>query len=300
MLLPMDQVEPERWVIAGCGYVGARLARALRPQCEVFALSRTASAPLVQAGVKVLQADFDSGTLPRDALVALDSSALCYLAPPPESGTTDTRMIRFLEGLHETRPRVFVYMSTTGVYGNTGGDVVDEDSPVAPLQDRSRRRVSAEERVREWCEARGLRWVILRVPGIYGPERLPLERLRRAEPALRHEDAGPGNRIHVDDLVRVCIAVVRSDTRGILNVGDGNHASTTEYLELVARCAGLPAPRMVSLAQARLEISPGMLAFLVESRRIDNRRMLAVPGLRLRYPVLEDGVRASLEEMRGA
>ena len=300
MLMRMTDAGPSRWVIAGCGYLGARLARALRPGCEVVALARSPSPSLAAAGVRVVQADFDAATLPREALEAIDSAALCYLAPPAESGVVDTRMTRFLAALDRRQPRVFVYMSTTGVYGDTGGQLVDEDAPVAPQQDRSRRRVSAEQQVREWCASRGIRWSILRVPGIYGPGRLPLDRLQRDEPTLRPEEAGPGNRIHVDDLVRVCVAVVRSDTCGVLNVGDGNHASTTEYLQAVARCAGLPQPRLVSRAQAQREISPGMLAFLLESRRIDNRRMLAVPGLELRYGALEDGIRASLEEMRGA
>jgi nucleoside-diphosphate-sugar epimerase len=288
------------WVIAGCGYVGARLALQLRPRHEVYALARSASPSLAAAGVHVVRADFDAAVLPRDALEAIDSSALCYLAPPPETGATDTRMARFLAALSGARPRVFLYVSTTGVYGDTAGGIVDEESPVAPSQDRSRRRVSAEQQVRGWCEALGIRWVILRAPGIYGPSRLPLERLQRGEPALRPEEAGPGNRIHVDDLVAVCIAAVESDARGVFNVGDGNHASTTEYLQAVARCAGLPLPRLVSREEARREISAGMLAFLGESRRIDNRRMLAIPGVRLRYPAFEDGIRASLEEMRGA
>ncbi len=189
-------------------------------------------------------------------------------------------------------------MSTTGVYGDAAGGSVDESSPVAPGNDRSRRRVAAEQAVRAWCDARGVRWVVLRVPGIYGPDRLPLERLQRGEPALRPEDSGPANRIHVDDLVAACVAAIEHPVGGVFNVGDGDHASTTVFLQVTAGLAGLPPPTLVSLAEARGRISPGMLAYLVESRRVDTSRMLNELGVVPRYPSVASGVAASLAEMR--
>jgi nucleoside-diphosphate-sugar epimerase len=158
--------------------------------------------------------------------------------------------------------------------------------------------VAAEQAVRSWCDARGVRWVVLRVPGIYGPDRLPLERLRRGEPALRPEDSGPANRIHVDDLVSACVAAIERPVGGIFNVGDGDHASTTVFLQATAGLAGLPPPALVSLAEARGRISPGMLAYLVESRRVDTSRMLNELGVVPRYPTVASGVAASLAEMR--
>ena len=123
---------------------------------------------------------------------AADQAAVVYLAPPPDTGTTDPRLESLLAQIEGATPAVFVYISTTGVYGDAGGALVDEFTPVAPANDRSRRRVAAESTAQAWCAARGVRCVILRVPGIYGPNRLPLERLQRREPALREEDAGPG------------------------------------------------------------------------------------------------------------
>jgi len=139
-----------------------------------------------------------------------------------------------------------------------------------------------------------VRWVVLRVPGIYGPGRLPLERLRRGEPALRPEDAGPGNRIHVDDLVSACVAALERPVEGVFNVSDGNPATTTEFLQRTAALAGLPPPPLVALSDAPGRVSPGMLAFLRESRRIDNRRMVEQLGVRPRYARLDDGIAASL------
>jgi nucleoside-diphosphate-sugar epimerase len=290
-------------LIVGCGYTGQRLASRLRPAWRVTATARSAGAAarLEAAGIGAVPADLDApiAPLPRAALeAAADGAAIAYLAPPPDAGDTDPRLARFLEALGNARPSVFLYMSTTGVYGDTGGAVVTEASPVAPANDRSRRRVAAEDAATTWCAARGVRAVVLRVPGIYGPHRLPLERLRRAEPALRPEDAGPGNRIHVDDLVTACVAALERPVRGVFNVTDGNPASTTEYLERTADLAGLPRPPLVALADATGRISPGMLAFLVESRRVDSRRMREDLGVVPRYQRLEDGIAASLAAMR--
>jgi nucleoside-diphosphate-sugar epimerase len=287
-------------LVAGCGYVGRRLVDRVRTAWRVVALTRSPGnvAALQAAGIDSIRVDFDAGPLPPELRASADGAAIVYLAPPPESGSDDPRLERFLAALGDASPLVVLYMSTTGVYGDTAGATVDESTPVAPANERSRRRVAAEERTRTWCEARGVRWVVLRVPGIYGPHRLPLERLRRGEPVLRPEDAGPGNRIHVDDLVTACIAAIERPVHGIFNVGDGDHSSTTLYLQKTAELAGLPPPERVSLADARARISPGMLAYLVESRRVATRRMREELGVSPRYASLESGIAASLAEMR--
>lgn len=287
-------------LIAGCGYVGRRLARRLRPRWEAVALVRSAASAddLHAEGIEALCVDLDDPGLPATLAPAADVAAIAYLAPPPESGSTDPRLARFLAALGESRPAVLLYMSTTGVYGDAAGARVTEDTAIAPANDRSRRRVDAEATAARWCASRGTRCVILRVPGIYGPGRLPIDRLRRGEPALRPEDAGPGNRIHVDDLVSACLAALERPVAGVFNVGDGDHSTTTVFLQRTAELAGLPPPPLVSLAEARTRISPGMLGFLVESRRIDNGRMREELGVHLAYPDLDAGIAASLAEMR--
>ena len=287
-------------LIAGCGYVGRRLARRLRTGWEIVAIVRSEkSAALLRAdGITVLQVDLDRDGHAGLLQSAADDATIAYLAPPPDSGDTDPRLAAFLVSLGDARPAVLLYMSTTGVYGDTGGAPVAEDTAVAPSNDRSRRRVVAEQLAKDWCASRGVRCVILRVPGIYGPDRLPLERLRRDEPAVRPDDAGPGNRIHVDDLVAACVAALERPVTGAFNVCDGDYSSTTVFLQRTAALAGLPPPRLVSMDEARGQISPGMLAYLVESRRVDNRRMLDQLGVRLAYPDLDAGIAASLGEMR--
>jgi nucleoside-diphosphate-sugar epimerase len=292
-------------LIVGCGYLGMRLARCAREQRRVAGLVRSAAsdADLQAAGIPALRVDLDAAVDPaaRARIAsAAQAAAVVYLAPPPDTGTADPRVQNFLDCLDDTRPpAVFVYISTTGVYGDAAGAVVDETTPVAPGTDRARRRVAAEQAVQSWCAARRVRCVILRVPGIYGPQRLPLERLQRREPALRPEDAGPGNRIHVDDLVAAILRCCdHAAATGIYNVTDGDHSSSTQFLQLTAAAAGLAPPPLVSKAEARERIPAGMLSFLLESRRVDNRRLRQELGLQLRYPTLTAGVHASLAEMQ--
>jgi nucleoside-diphosphate-sugar epimerase len=288
-------------LIAGCGYVGTRLARRLAAERDVVALVRSAAsaAALRNEGLETLHVDLDAAVPAPEALrSAAADAALFYLAPPAEYDLSDVRLARFLAALGPARPSVVLYMSTTGVYGDTGGALVTERAELAPTTDRARRRVAAERAIVDWCAARRVRYVILRVPGIYGPDRLPLERLRRGEPVLRPEDAGPGNRIHVDDLVTACISALACGASGAFNVTDGDHSTTTEYLLATAELAGLPPPRMVTRAEAQAQISPGMLSFLDETRRVDNTRMREVLRAPLKYPDLRSGIAASLEEMR--
>jgi nucleoside-diphosphate-sugar epimerase len=293
-------------LIVGCGYVGSRLARRESARRSLLALVRSDqnAAALQSAGVRTLRLDLDCAPDPalQHALAAAaDHSAVVYLAPPPDSGTTDPRLAAFLAQVEDATPAFFVYISTTGVYGDAGGAHVDELTPVAPSNDRSRRRVAAEAAAQAWCAERGVRCVILRVAGIYGPDRLPLERLQRREPALREEDAGPGNRIHVDDLVAAIVAAIdHPSAHGVFNVTDGDHSSTTTYLQLTAAAAGIEPPPLIGKAEAQEKIPAGMLSFLLESRRVDNRRMLAELGVRLQYPTLQSGVLASIAEMRHA
>ena len=283
-------------LIAGCGYTGARLARRLLRVGQVLALVRgpASAAALLGQGIPAVAVDFDADVSPPT--LPPDLGAVVYLAPPAAVGTEDLRLARFLQALGPARPEVFVYLSTTGVYGDTGGAAVDEASPAAPQEDRSKQRRDAECQVAAWCGARGVRSVILRVPAIYGPHRLPLDRLQRGEPVLREADSGPGNRIHVDDLVSACAVALGRPVSGVFNLTDGVPESMAEFTSRVAALADLPAPRRVSWAEAQTLLSPGLLAFLRESRLVTSRRMLEL-GWTPTYGNPDDGIRASLGEM---
>ncbi|HMN44265.1 MAG TPA: NAD-dependent epimerase/dehydratase family protein [Povalibacter sp.] len=285
-------------LIVGCGYVGERLARRLADTYDITAVVRTPArvAELTARGIKTFALDLDRVRLGAWIPEKLEQAAIFYLAPPPAAGESDLRLDRFLQ-LATVPPRAFVYLSTTGVYGDTDGAPVDEGSPVQPMTDRARRRVSAEEMTRVWCTERRVRRVVLRVPGIYGPGRLPLERLRKREATLHPDEAGISNRIHVTDLVEACVAAaLNPEARGIYNVTDGNSCSSTAFLDRVAALTGLPPAPRVSMDEAQLTFSPERLSFLHESRRVSNERMLKHLGVKLRFTDLDAGIRDSLEK----
>lgn len=285
-------------LIVGCGYVGRRLASQLAERYDVLGTVRRAAslAALQPRGFRGMVLDLDRLRGPVALPERLDHLATFYLAPPPPAGESDFRLDRFFQ-LPTVPPRTFVYMSTTGVYGHTAGEFVDESTPVQPQSERARRRVSAEEMSRVWCNERHVRRVVLRVPGIYGPGRLPLDRLRAREPMVCREDASLSNRIHVDDLVQACVAALEnSEARGVYNITDGHASSATEFAFQVAHLAGLPPPPEISMEEAQLTFSPQRLSFLNESRVVGNERMRKHLGVQLRYADVHEGIRASLAE----
>ena len=285
-------------LIAGCGYVGRRLAHSLASRYDVTALVRTQSsaAELSGSGIRTVVLDLDrirsSAALPE----RLNQEAIIYLIPPPSFGESDLRLDRFLQ-LASVPPKTFVYVSTTGVYGDSEGALVDESTPVNPRTDRARRRVTAEEMTRVWCTERRVRRVVLRAPGIYGPGRLPIERMRKREAIVREDEAGISNRIHVEDLVAACIAAVTNpEARGVYNITDGNSISSSTFLRKLAQIADLPDPPQVSMVEAQLTFTPERLSFLNESRRVSNERMLKHLGVTLKYPDYVEGIKASLKD----
>ncbi len=285
-------------LVIGCGYVGTRLARQYLAQGEsVIGVTRTAAglARLQTSGVPGLCRDLASDPLDDRPLVDAD---LFHCAPPPASGTEDPHTRRLVGAFERSgHPRRVVYLSTTGVYGDCAGEWVDETWPARPVADRSLRRWDAEETLRRWSQTSGRDLVILRVAGIYGPGRLPLERIRTGTPMVRPEEAPYTNRIHVDDLVAVCRAAMARGVPGaVYNACDGHPSTMTEYFQDVATAAGLPSPPLISLAEAAAHLSGGMLSYLSESRRLRNDRLLQQLGVELRYPSLAAGLRAIFGE----
>lgn len=281
-------------LIAGAGYTGRRVAQRLAAAGEaVVCLTRSAAsaADLAAGSLSAAAVDLD-GTAALPELPA-GPLRILYLVPPAD-GDDDPRLRRFLAALPR-QPERIVLAGTSGVYGDCGGALVDEHRPPAPATERALRRVRQEKTLRDWAEPRGVAWVILRIAGIYGPGRLPLEAIRAGEPVIREADATPGNRIHVSDLVRVCIAAL-DPTRpaGIYNVADGNGMSSGAFYREIARAAGLAEPPAISRDEARRRMSPLRYSFLAESRRLDVRRLVETLGVEPAYTDPADGIRASL------
>jgi nucleoside-diphosphate-sugar epimerase len=285
-------------LIVGCGYVGTRLARQYLVQGRpVTGLVRTqeGAARLAEAGIPGVRRDLAADDL---ADLGFADAWVFHCAPPPSGGTCDPHTRRLVETFERAgHPRRVVYLSTTGVYGDCAGSWVDETYPAQPVAHRSRRRWDAEETLRGWSVASGRELVILRVAGIYGPGRLPLDRIRAGTPMVRPEEAPYTNRIHVDDLVTVCVAAMeRGISGGVYNACDGSPSTMTQYFQDVAAAAGLPGPPLISLAEAADRLSDGMLSYLGESRRLRNDRLRDELGVELRYPSLAEGLSAIFNE----
>jgi nucleoside-diphosphate-sugar epimerase len=189
-------------------------------------------------------------------------------------------------------PERLVYISTSGVYGDCGGAWVDEARPLAPLNLRAVRRVDAERSLLEWGRQCGVAVVVLRVPGIYAAERLPLAQLKRGAPVLRAEDDVYTNHIHADDLVAICLAALARGAAGrAYNASDDGEIKMGDYFDLVADRARLPRPPRVTRAAAEAgAIAEGLMSFMRESRRMCNTRIKAELGLHLRYRSVHEGV----------
>ncbi len=280
-------------LIVGCGDIGRRVARLYGAGGDaVVAVVRrpAAAADLAAEGIASLVADLDDpATL---AELPTGGALVFYLAPPPSPGVADPRINAFLDGPARARPPArVVYISTSAVYGDCGGQWVSEERTPAPTTDRGRRRLAAERALLDWQRTTGVPAVILRVPGIYGPGRLPERRLREGLPVLRPEDSPYTNRIHADDLAAVCAAAAERGRPGAAyNVSDGHPSTMTDYFNRIADLLALPRPPTVDMAEARRVLSPGMLSFLQDSRRLDNRRMREELGVTLRYPELDAGL----------
>jgi nucleoside-diphosphate-sugar epimerase len=295
MMLHVARSKRPTLLIVGCGDVGLRVVGLLRDRYRVFALtsSRERMPALRAAGAEPLLGDLDD----RESLRRLAGIAesVLHLAPPASSERVDRRTQHLLDVLcRSSRVRRIVYGSTTGVYGDCGGEFVDETRPVHPTTDRAVRRVDAERRLRR-VGARGTRRVtLLRIPGIYGLDRVggdPRERLRRGTPVLATEDDVYTNHIHADDLARACVAALRrGGPQRVVDVCDDTQMKMGDYFDLAADLAGLPRPRRVSREQRAEHFTPMALSFMSESRRIRNDRLRRELTLVLRYPTVREGL----------
>ena len=295
-------------LIVGCGDVGMRVLRLLRSRWRVLALTSSPDrlAVLRHAGAVPVLGNLDEpATLQRLAGLARLAQAVLHLAPPPGPGAGDPR------GLNDPRTRALlqallrggapvqrlVYASTTGVYGDCAGASFDETRPVAPGTDRARRRVAAEALVRAYGRITGATVSVLRIPGIYAADRPgghPRERLQRGTAVLAAGDDVYTNHIHADDLARACVAALqRGLPQRVVNACDDSDLKMGDYFDLAADLCGLPHPPRITREQARAQMSPMLLSFMSESRRIQNHRLKRELRLRLRYPTVVEGLRGT-------
>jgi nucleoside-diphosphate-sugar epimerase len=291
-------MEDNLWII-GCGDIGRRVINRYKRQYgkspkNMYALvsSDASKYRCEDLNVNAIALDLDH----KEKIEAsginskIKESKLFYFAPPSPTGKEDFRLKNFLSSL-SVPPKRIVLISTTGVYGDSKGQWIDEKSSIDPQAERAYRRLSAEQTLQDWVKTNACDTIILRVPGIYAKDRLPLARLKKGLPIVKQAEAGWTNRIHADDLAMVCQTAMESTiTNAIYNVTDGHPSTMTEYFNKVADYAMLPYPPQISMQQAEATLSAGMVSYLKESRRISNQKMRDELGVILRYPTLKEGL----------
>jgi nucleoside-diphosphate-sugar epimerase len=287
----------ERVLIVGCGDVGLRAARALPARVRVMALTSSPErVPALRArGIVPLQGDLDQAhSLRRLAGLA---HRVIHLAPPPGEGWSDPRTTGLMRALRlRSAPASLVYGSTSGVYGDCAGEWVAETRPAAARTPRAQRRVAAEAAVRLNGRITGTRSSILRIPGIYAPDRpagTPRERLLKGTPVLLADDDVYTNHIHADDLARACLAALwRGRPQRVYNASDDTQLRMGDYFDLAADLYGLPRPPRVPRSTAQDQLPLMLLSFMSESRRLDNARLKRELRLVLRHATVAEGLRA--------
>ena len=290
-----------RLLVVGCGDVGLRLVRTLPARMRVVALtSDPARVPALRAaGVTPLVGNLDDPA----SLARLSGLAerVIHLAPPASEAEgawwRDRRTAALLRALRRrAAPHTLVYASTTGVYGDCGGARVSESRPVDPRTPRAQRRADAERQVRFFGRSTGARVAIVRIPGIYAPDRAggtPRDRLVKGTPVLAPEDDVYTNHIHADDLARVLMAAAwRGRPQRVYNASDDTQLKMGDYFDLAADLYGLPRPPRIARSAAREQLPLVLLSFMSESRRLDNTRLKRELRVRLRHPTVHTGLAA--------
>ena len=300
----------KRILIVGCGDIAMRVAPLLRKNYRLFGLVRNVARhdELRAAGIIPLPGNLD-GRQSLHRLAGLANIVL-HFAPPASSANlllnsplskggnggiplTDTRTKNLLAVLARGRlPQQLVYISTSGVYGDCGGEVVAETRPLNAHNPRAQRRMDAEKQIRTWAKKTGVHASILRVPGIYAADRLPLQRLQQGTPAILENEDSYTNHIHADDLARCVVAAIRhAKPNRVVHTSDDSQLKMGEYFDAVADAFGLTRAPRVTRAEAQRVLSPMLLSFINESRRLTNTRMKRELKVVLSYPTVADALR---------
>ncbi|MEO6422593.1 MAG: SDR family oxidoreductase [Candidatus Nitrotoga sp.] len=283
----------KRILIVGCGDIAMRVAHLLSGHYRLFGLLRntTRFAELRTAGITPLPGDLDNAHSLR-RLTGLAHIVL-HFAPPPNTGENDTRTRNLLAALSRgTLPESIVYISTSGVYGDCAGEYVTETHTLNAQTARAQRRVNAENKIRSWAKRTGVRAIILRVPGIYAADRLPLQRLRNGSPAIEAAEDSHTNHIHADDLARIVTAALRyAKPNRVYHTSDDSELKMGDYFDKVADAFGLPHVPRISREQAQQTLPKTVLSFFNESRRLTNMRMKCELKIILHYPTVADALK---------
>ncbi len=250
-------------LILGYGYCGFYLAhKLLNKGATITTVSRSAKEDLQIPGIKHLQADFTEH-------LGLNSTfdAIFYLAPPQNDGKQDFRLRRCFEHNHFTCSKL-IYFGSSGVYGNHHDRWVSEDSECQISYDRQLRRLDAENFLANHAKEATFKLFLLRVAGIFGPDRIPINSVRKNEAVINPIEAPWSNLIYVEDLIRVCLQLsCTQNTFELINVSDGiprKMGSMQQEISNIINSGKLPYKALKTLF---LDATPMKKEFLLSSKK---------------------------------
>ena len=283
----------KRLLIIGCGFTARRAIPLLARHYRIYALVRNdkRNAELTAQGVTPVSGDLDDrAKLHR--IVGL-ADVVLHLAPPSSEGAHDHRTAHLLAALSTgALPSRLIYISTSGVYGDCSGGLVSETHVLNPQTGRARRRVDAEQQIRNWARNNRVRASILRVPGIYAENRMPLDRIRVSMPTIVAEEDSYTNHIHVDDLVQIIVAALRrGKPNRVYHASDDSRMKMGDYLDAVADAYQLRRPPRITRDKAQRILPDMLLSFMNESRRLTNLRVKQELKVKLQYPTVAELLR---------
>jgi nucleoside-diphosphate-sugar epimerase len=288
--------DPRALFCFGFGYTAGRLARRLASSRANrlgggWRVTGTARADRVRGGVELTGFGRSAPLAELPERLAGVSHVLVSI-PPDDAGDPVADLhgaaLAALPGL-----RWLGYLSTTGVYGDTGGAWVDETAPLAPGTDRASRRAAAERAWLALWRDRGLPVHVFRLPGIYGPGRSAIDQLRAGTARRVDKPGHVFSRVHVDDIAGVLAASMAApDPGAIYNVADDEPAPQAEVVAYAAELLGIDPPPLVPVDDPGL--SPMARSFYAECRRVSNAKIKETLGVRLRYPSYREGLASIL------
>jgi nucleoside-diphosphate-sugar epimerase len=278
----------------GMGFSAKRLARhAFLDGWAVAGTARTAEslAAIEAAGAEAFRFDREH-PLPAEALAG--TTHLLVSIPPDSDG--DAVLGVHGKDIAALRDIGWIgYLSSTGVYGDADGKVVDENSPVRPSSDHARRRAAAEQEGLSFGATHGLPVHVFRLSGIYGPGRSALDKLRNGTAQRIDRPGHLFSRIHAEDIARVLKASMAKPNPGtIYNVADDEPAPAADVIAYAAQIMGREPPPLVPFDQAAAGMSPMALSFWQDDRLVSNARMKTELGVQLRYPDYRKGLKTIL------
>lgn len=283
---------PDTALIFGLGYTARRFAHALLKRgWQVVATRRTAAR---EAGIDVMT--LEDRRLP--AVIAGASAILSSVPPDTDAALPDPVLRAWHDALAASPARWIGYLSSTGVYGDTRGGWVDEASPIGG--GRRSARVDADLAWQGLAASARAPVHVFRLPGIYGPGRSALDRVREGRAHRIDLPDHVFSRIHVDDIVATLLASLdrpgAPGTAHLYNVADDEPASGNAVTEHACDLLGLPWPPLRALDEAGL--SPMARGFYAECRRVANQRIKRDLGVRLLYPSYREGLDACFGAVR--